>query len=543
VAWRRVHDLILWRDILGELGIGPGTTVRGPDLTPAAVRDLLPLLGARVELEEGARARPPNTDAGRRPPIAGSPLLARAAGRLRRLVGSTPMGSPAAARTDAVDADLARLAGWFGDERCRPLLVLGDATVHQTVEIDGSPRRIDPFLGPIVDRLAGTALDPVTFALERSSQPTPDARRVTTAVLARFEDPPRDDPRGSALATRAARILEDARATRDLDGVDIGPLLLGAELGFAREGIAPWVRARGRIQRFLTAHRPAGLLLINEYSRPEWLAAARALAIPVAAVQHGIIHPRHAGYVLPERSASLVLADRTYVFGGYERRLLTGSVYREDEVVVAGAPRLDLLRASAPGNPERARDAIRSAVGARAGERVVVVSSTNNPDVRRLVVAPALAAILDRSLPGVRLVVKLHPAEESHDLYERLAAGLAAAGGFAATPVSVVRDLDLFALLRAADAHLGIHSTVLTDAVVAGTRNLVVVGFPGSDALGYVASGVARPVRDGGELLAALDAPDEPGHAAARDAFLAEHFAPGEAADRIATDLLGWLGG
>ncbi|HXI80504.1 MAG TPA: hypothetical protein VNM34_06755, partial [Verrucomicrobiae bacterium] len=150
---------------------------------------------------------------------------------------------------------------------------------------------------------------------------------------------------------------------------------------------------------------------------------------------------------------------------------------------------------------------------------------------------------LDRSLPGVRLVVKLHPAEESHDLYERLAAGLAAAGGFAATPVSVVRDLDLFALLRAADAHLGIHSTVLTDAVVAGTRNLVVVGFPGSDALGYVASGVARPVRDGGELLAALDAPDEPGHAAARDAFLAEHFAPGEAADRIATDLLGWLGG
>jgi hypothetical protein len=238
-----------------------------------------------------------------------------------------------------------------------------------------------------------------------------------------------------------------------------------------------------------------------------------------------------------------VLADRTYVFGPYERRLLTGSVYRDDEVVVSGAPRLDLLGSGTPGDAEGAREAMRSAVGARPGERIVVLSSTNNDEIRRLVVAPALAAVLDRPLPGIRLVVKLHPAEQPHDLYERLSAGLAAAGSFDAPPVSVVRDVDLFGLLRAADAHLGIHSTVLTDAVVAGTRNLVVVGFPGSDALGYVASGVARPVRDGGELLAALGAPDEPGHAAARDAFLADHFAPGDAADRIATDLLGWLGG
>src|SRR4029079_7619098 len=140
----------------------------------------------------------------------------------------------------------------------------------------------------------------------------------------------------------------------DLAGIDVGLLLVEEERTFAATSLARWLLARTRIESFLEAHRPAGLLLINEYSRPEWVSAAQRKGIPVAAVQHGIIHRHHAGYVLPRRTNGLVLPDRTYVFGDFERRLLTEGVYHEDEVVVAGSPRLGLLAPHATARTETA---------------------------------------------------------------------------------------------------------------------------------------------------------------------------------------------
>ena len=97
-------------------------------------------------------------------------------------------------------------------------------------------------------------------------------------------------------------------------------------------------------------------------------------------------------------------------------------------------------------------------------------------------------------------------------------------------PISVVRDIDLYRLLRAADAHLGLHSTVLTDAVMAGTDNLIARVEASGDLLGYVAAGVARPVTRVADLRAALDHP-QPAHPAARRTFIEDHFRPGEASD------------
>ncbi|HEY7132036.1 MAG TPA: hypothetical protein VH440_07275 [Candidatus Limnocylindrales bacterium] len=541
VAWRRLHDLVLWRAILTDLGVGRGTTVRA-DAPPEALRDVLAAAGLAPEAER----RPATATADSAAPD-GRRRQATVARRLARRVRSIVGGRPNPAVPPAADAhagDRERLLAAFGADR-RRLLVLTDSGVHQEVETDDGPRRLDPFLGPIVNRLRGTALEPVVVDLATGSAPA-DGAASFRAITAGTDDPAARASARSA-AESASTSLRAAVAGVDLDGVDVGPVLLDDERRFVADGIAPWLLTRGRIERFLATARPAGLLLINEYGRPEWLSAARRQGIPVAAVQHGIIHRAHAGYVLPHRTPALVLADRTYLFGDFERRLLTAGVYREHEVRVAGSPRLDLLAAhdAATSATEAAaeRQRIREALGAGAGERLVVFSSTNNPDLRRLVVAPILAAVLDRALPNVRLVVKLHPAEAPHDLYERLAAGLAAAGGFDPPPVSVIRDVDLYALLRAADAHLGIHSTVLTDAVVAGVRNLIVTGFPGGDLLDYVARGVATPVRDGGDLLAALDAPPPAPDDAGRAAFLADQLDGADASERIAADLVAWLGG
>ena len=108
----------------------------------------------------------------------------------------------------------------------------------------------------------------------------------------------------------------------------------------------------------------------------------------------------------------------------------------------------------------------------------------------------------------------------------------ARAGGYPAPPVAILKDVDLYRLLRASDAHLGMLSTVLTDAVGAGTPNLIVTIDQHSDLLGYVDAGVAGPVRDVDDVRTKL-ASDLWVSSDARAAFMARHFRPGDATARI----------
>jgi UDP-N-acetylglucosamine 2-epimerase len=286
--------------------------------------------------------------------------------------------------------------------------------------------------------------------------------------------------------------------------------------------------------------RPAGLVLINEYGRTEWLAGARMAGVPVFAVQHGIIYPWHLGYRHPRRPG-IPIADRTFLFGDYERRvLLEDGGYLPDEVEVTGAPRIDAVRRQGGADPAGAaaeRADVRRELGVAPDDRLLVISTTHERLHRRYYWMHALAAVLDGDLPNVHLVFKQHPAEADEGPYRALVAGLAAAAGRSVPPMTVVRDMDLFRLLRASDAHLGLFSTVLTDAVVTGTPNLVAMTQAHRDLLGYVDAGVARPVHDAASLLAALDHPVV-ADAAARDRFLEDHFRSGDASARIRDALL-----
>jgi hypothetical protein len=174
---------------------------------------------------------------------------------------------------------------------------------------------------------------------------------------------------------------------------------------------------------------------------------------------------------------------------------------------------------------------------------MVVVSGTWGGLARRFHYPIALACLVDRPLPAVHLVVKLHPGEPDEGPYRRIVEGAAAARGFAPPRMTVVQAIDLYRLLAAADAHLGIQSTVLTEAVFTRTPNLLADVLSGGDLLGYVAAGVATPVRNGADLLAALDGAAAGQTEEAARAFTELHFEPGSAGVRIATDLLEWLSG
>ena len=472
------------------------------------------------------------------------PFLRRVAGRIARAFGRKPVDEKGRRRA-VVTARLERL----GAEPGGLLVVLAHA--RQRIETADGSRLVNPYLGPIAEALRDSRLDPVGIELgthlmddtwdrvERDDRLLPgDAARIAFRAESSASGQPASEPEP---ASEAEAILHDVAAiTTPLmaGGIDLGPDLVERIVQQTARILPGKVGAYRQIRSLLRAVRPSGILLADEYHRQEWLAAARAEGVASAAVQHGLIYRWHNGYIHRDRPAALRLADRTYVFGDWERRLLTAdSVYRADEVVVGGSPRLDLVRQGAVDGA-----AIRTRLGVAAGDRLVILSATWGPLYRTYLYPIALARLFDRPLPRVHLVVKLHPSEPDEGPYSAVVEGVARAHGFAPPPITVVQDIDLYGLLAAADAHLGIHSTVLTEAVVTGTPNLLADHVRNADLLGYVEAGVATPVRNGADLLRALDTPRDPeATAAARRRFLDDHFEPGSASERIAADLLAWL--
>jgi hypothetical protein len=417
----------------------------------------------------------------------------------------------------------------------------------QRVETPSGPRMLNPYLGSVADRLAGTVLDPILIdwrlkglsAATRERLESPGMERTLPQDVVRFQDEP-PDPAFVEWATRSAGLIRDVRVPIKMCGIDLGPAL-AAQVG---DSAMRWLPDRRqsieRLGRLIRRLHVRGILVADEYHRQDWLEAARAAGVPVAAIQHGTIYRHHRGYIHGERPPQLRLANRTYVYGRWERDLLVhGSVYRDDEVAIGGSPRHDLYRPEAID-----REAVRTEYGIAPGDLLLVLSGTYGDIYRRFHYPAVLARVFDRPMPGVHLVVKQHPAEVDEGPYRAVIEGVAAAGGFAPLPITVVRDVDLYRLLASADAHLGIHSTVLTEAVFVGTPNLMGAGVCGGDLLDYVDAGVAVPVTDGGDVLAALGAVGTGGMTEkARSAFIAAHYEPGAATDRIAADLLAWLAG
>jgi hypothetical protein len=478
-----------------------------------------------------------------------SSLGARVLRRIRAILGRfAPQGRRATERAGRRRLIAERLGRLAAEPERRLLVVLEHA--RQRVETPGGPRDVNPYLAPIVDRLRGGPLDPVEVDFRAkvdddvawSRLVAPDGERLLPASVIWQGGADPDDEEGDETAARDVEAIADriARAEAPLlvAGVDLGPFLAAQVAGQARNLLPRKRRAVERIRALIQRLHPAGILLADEYHRQDWLIAAAAEGVPVAAVQHGILYPAHNGYVHATRPSTLRLPDRTYVFGRWERDVLVErSVFRPDEVVVGGSPRLDLVRPDAVD-----REAVRAELGIAPGDRMVVVSGTHGAMQRRFHVPVALSMLVDRPLPGIHLVVKQHPGEGDAGPYRAVVERAAAARGHDAPPMTLVRSIDLYRLLAAADAHIGIYSTVLTEAVMTATPNLMFAGLATADLLGYAAAGVAVPVRSGGDVLAALAAADaNPVDAATRQAFLDLHFEPGSASRRIADDLVAWL--
>ncbi|HVL53745.1 MAG TPA: hypothetical protein VM344_05740 [Vitreimonas sp.] len=544
--WMWLQQQLLWLAMLDRLvrDVSPDVLACaagvGADVVGAArriaERDGLPLQIEEPEAEAPAKVlqAPPVPS----PPPAWPTIPQRLDALRLRITGRLRL-QDVPSRRQFVMRRLRRL----GRERGRLLVVLEHA--RQRVETPSGPRFLNPYLGPIVERLRGTRLEPIEIDIRAKLSDEAGWLRINEWRSERLL--PADAIALSAAGTPIDGLSKDAAARADaiaaatvplmVSGVDLGPALAGHVADEARRSLAGQFRGARSVQALLQQLRPAGILLADEYHRQTWLAAAGAEGVPTVAVQHGMIYRWHNGYMHRRRPTELRLADRTYVFGSWERELLlSDSVYEPDEVRIGGSPRLDLVRPDAVD-----RGPVREELGVAAADRMVVVSGTWGPIYRRFHYPIELARLFDRPLPNVHVVIKLHPGEKDEGPYRAVIEGMAASGGFEPPPITVIQAVDLYRLLAAADAHIGIHSTVLTEAVWTATPNLLAANLAGADLLGYVQAGVAHPVCDGADLLAALDGGMGAAAQDARRAFLDAHFEPGSASERIAGQLLEWL--
>ncbi len=438
-----------------------------------------------------------------------------------------------------------RRIGRIQREQQRPLLVV-QAHRRQRIDTADGPRFLNPYLGPVKERLVGTKLNPVEIDIRGSLDDVEtwdriggqDGTREFPVEALTLAGPAVSRRRARERATTVSRAVGKGQTPLHVAGIDLGPDLTRKVAARTKRVFARSLIDVARIRQLLRQIRPPALLIADEYHRQDWLAAAGAENVRTAAIQHGVIYRWHNGYMHRTRPASLRLPDRTYVFGEWERDLLTTqSVYRGDEVRVGGSPRLDLVQPEAVDS-----EAIRRELGIADGDRMVVISGTWGPLHRRFHYPIALAFLFCRPIERVHLVVKLHPTEADEGPYRKVIEGLASAGGFEPPPITIVQSIDLYRLLAAADAHLGIYSTVLTEAAATGTVNLLADVLASSDLLGYVEAGVAVPVRSPEDIAAALDNSGDGGRGSARRlAFLRAHYEPGLATERIAGDLLAWL--
>jgi hypothetical protein len=298
----------------------------------------------------------------------------------------------------------------------------------------------------------------------------------------------------------------------------------------------PWaVRSYEEMSEALRATRPGVVCLYAESSG--WgraaVAACRAQGVPTLGIQHGILYPTYYSYRHEADEQDCPRPDRTAVFGEAARRfLILAGRYAPESLVVTGSPKFDEL-ARAARTWDRA--AIRSRLGLAPDERLLAVASRFRGirETHQSIGSafPALVRAVE-ALPGVRMLVKPHPAE-STGAYERTIREAAARRSSLLPPPG-----DLMQLLFAADALVTVESLSAVEALVLG-KPVVILNMP-TNLREMVEAGVAVGVDAGTDPRPALesvlgDAETQRRLAEARRAYLSDaaRGVDGHASERL----------
>ena len=250
----------------------------------------------------------------------------------------------------------------------------------------------------------------------------------------------------------------------------------------------------------LESIRPAIIVIENEYSVFEraLVVAAKRKNIPCVAIQHGVIHELHKGYIyqageispdLSVRAPFVPTADVTAVYGQYYKDLLTQvGGYPESAVVVTGQPRYDRMIDL---NSRSVRSELMERWNLDPSKKIVLwttqchgISDSEN-ELNFQTVFDSISLI-----ENVQLIIKQHPGEpKRYDtmIREHLRK-------YSIDVHFVAKDSDTLGLLAICDLVLLMNSTTGLEAVALQKPLIVMNLGEQPDIVNYVQEGVAYGV-------------------------------------------------
>lgn len=255
-------------------------------------------------------------------------------------------------------------------------------------------------------------------------------------------------------------------------------------------------------KRLIEEEKPDVIVLLNEYGRFEraLIIAAKLNKVPVLAIQHGVIHPSHKGYMYKSseissqgnvRSPYCPIPDLTAVYGTYHKDLLINqSAYPKNSVIVTGQPRYDILHFA---NDIYDKNSIFNHFNIDPNKKLIVwITQTHGLSLNENIknISALYAAV--KPLQNVQLLIKLHPGEDQKaPLYRK---------NTIVQPIIVDGKADTYALLYACDLMITRHSTTAMEAVVLN-KPVIILNLSGEpDPVDYVEDGVAIGVYDESNL-------------------------------------------
>ena len=245
------------------------------------------------------------------------------------------------------------------------------------------------------------------------------------------------------------------------------------------------------INNLLSVERPKLLVVMNERATLGNIAVhiAKQKRIKTLCIQHGVIGD--ASNIVP------VSVDKIAVWGDSSKEALINKGVPKEKIIITGAPQFDNLAIK---KAYFERKAIKE-LGINQNKKLVILTTQLVSDMEDITSAVFKAV---KSIPGIQLVIKTHPAEYSIKRYKRIAKK--------ESLNIIITKKHLYPLLSMCDVLITPSSTTGLEAMIMG-KPLITINLSGKpDEMPYAESGAAigvyRPEDIGPAIKSVLEDKD-----------------------------------
>ncbi|MBU3217109.1 hypothetical protein LL033_21005 [Clostridium estertheticum] len=239
-------------------------------------------------------------------------------------------------------------------------------------------------------------------------------------------------------------------------------------------------------EKFIDKLKIKKCLVVGEGDRGRcFIAAGNRFKIDTYAVQHGIINETSSTYIINSKYKEVLVPKHTFVWGENYKNLLIShtNVYNKENVSVVGQVRTDTL----------VQNGYLKTIK-RSGMLKIVYATQYFRDL----LEPAtimLFKALSLMKEDYKLIIKLHPADLNFEFYEAMVEK------FHIKNCEIMKDGDLYELIKWSDLIISVHSTVVVEAALMNKPSICIILPKYNDAGGFVKDGVSFGVKDENELL------------------------------------------